>query len=501
MKFGLKTFNIMVYSLLAVLMCFVMLADFMHNVIVAEISLFILFIIFFIFIQKTILAPINSITDFAAGKRGDTDKSMFYEINLLAGRVYSAVSELNSRNAKTNLLLKKFFNNMHDGVLIHDMHGNIIDVNDTVLRMYAASNKEDMLHLTIPDISTQNNPIDKLDEIWKNVLGGVESRFEWEVKKLDGKTFWAEVYLTKIELESDVYILANIRDISEIKRQNTLIASIMDLQESMVFLSSDERIMICNNRFMEYFSFHDIQNANEHFHCIKGLFLDAELECKQPLCKFGRSMRKEHNKLICEHKDGQREIFLVSVNDLFFEEELYIVSLTDITSMELEKEILELKSSTDHLTSLKNRGYFDKTIQLEITKARQSGDNVSVIMFDIDKFKDINDMFGHQAGDDTLKFLADLVVKNTRKHDTVARYGGEEFIIIAPNIGLTSATELAEKIRRIIDESRFDGVPRFTCSFGVATWNREESETELLKRVDGALYAAKETGRNKVVAV
>lgn len=500
MKLSIKTFNIIVYSLTVIFVSVAVVTDAAHDLLLSQISIFILFILFFAFIQHTLLRPINSIIELASGKRKIIDKSIFSEVNLLGDKVVSAIEKLSSENARANELLQKFFNNMHDGVLIHDMQGNIVDVNDTTLKLYAAKDKEEMLRLTIPEVSTKNNPLDELGNIWQNVLIGKETKFEWEAKRLDGKSFWVEVYLTKVEYDKDTFVLANLRDITEAKRQRLLIELIMDLQEHIVFLASNEKILIANNSFINYFSFGSIDVANEHFGCIRGLFLDYELECEQPLCKFGRTMYKEAGKLVCVRQDGQKEVFLVSTNALFLDEELYIVSLTDITNMELEKEILELKSNIDHLTSLKNRGYFDKTLQLELSKAKQSGEEISVIMFDIDRFKNINDTFGHKVGDDTLKALADTVTKNTRKQDVVARYGGEEFIIIAPGIGLKAAINVAEKIRHIIDESSHDGVPHFTCSFGVATWNKEEGESSLLKRVDTALYAAKEGGRNMVMS-
>ncbi len=499
MKLSIKMFNIIIYSLTVVFVSIAAITDASDDLLLSQASIFVLFLLFFMFIQHTLLRPINSMIDFAAGKRNTIDKSIFSEVNLLGENVEKALSGLSAKNKRANELLQKFFNNMHDGVLIHDMQGHIIDANDTAIKMFGASEKNEMLRLTIPEISTDNNPISRLGDIWQNVLIGKEMKFEWEGKRLDDKSFWIEVYLTKVEHEEDTYILANLIDITEAKKQRVLIELIMDLQENIVFLASNEKIVIANNSFMNYFSFDSLESTNEHFHCIKGLFLDYELECEQPLCKFGRTMKKEANKLICVRQDGQREIFLIAVNTLFVDEELYIVSLTDITSMELEKEILELKSNIDHLTSLKNRGYFDKTLQLELAKSKQSGEDISVIMFDIDRFKNINDTLGHKVGDDALKVLAEIVTKNTRKQDVVARYGGEEFMIIAPGIGLKSAVAVAEKIRDIIDKSKHDGVPHFTCSFGVATWDKEESETTLLKRVDTALYAAKDGGRNMVV--
>lgn len=514
MKISIKTFNIILYSSVSVLLYCIMFVDFLHDIVVIEALFFILFIVFWVFIKYTILKPINNISNYASGKKIEMGDFAISELNSLKENVVGTLSKLDATNANlkelvekethkyqdANIFLQKLFNNMHDGVIIHDTDGNIIDANDTMLKMYSIPTKEDMKKFKIADFSTTNNPLEHLPQVWDEVLNGNGQTFEWEALSFDKKVFFVEVFLTKVELDSKTYILANISDITKNKKRNMLIESIINLQDNIVFLASNEEILITNKSFLSYFVFENTEAANRHFHCIKGLFLDVPLECNEPLCKFGRKMLKEQNKLICEMQNGQKEIFLISTNEVFVDEEQYIVSLTNITDMELEKEALEIKSSVDHLTSLKNRGSFDKILEFEINKARQTKEELSLIMFDIDKFKNINDTFGHQVGDDTLKLLAQIVTKHTRKKDTVARYGGEEFAIIAPGIWLDAAIGLAEKIRQIIDSTRTEGLPHFTCSFGVVTLGDEKVSSELIKRADDALYEAKETGRNRVVS-
>jgi diguanylate cyclase (GGDEF)-like protein/PAS domain S-box-containing protein len=487
--------------------------EFLHSVAIIESLFFILFIIFWVFIKYEILEPIDNISSYASGTKVEMGKFFISELDSLKTNVVDTLSKLDATNANlkelvaeetrkyqdANIFLQKLFNNMHDSVLIHDIDGNVIEANDTALKMFGASSQEEIKRFKIVDFSTANNPIAQLPRVWSEVLDGYKQTFEWEALSIDKKVFFVEVFLTKVELNSKDYILANISDITKNKKRNMLIESIINLQDNIVFLASNKEILITNTSFLRYFIFEDTEAANKHFHCIKGLFLDVPLECKEPLCKFGRKMLKEQNKLICELQNGQKEIFLISTNEVFVDEEQYIVSLTNITDMELEKEALEIKSSIDHLTSLKNRGSFDKILEFEINKSRQTKEELSLIMFDIDKFKDINDTFGHQLGDDTLKLLAQIVTAHTRKKDTVARYGGEEFAIIAPSIAIDSAMGLAEKIRRMIDSTKVEGLPHFTCSFGVATLGEDETISELIKRTDDALYAAKEAGRNKVV--
>lgn len=121
-------------------------------------------------------------------------------------------------------------------------------------------------------------------------------------------------------------------------------------------------------------------------------------------------------------------------------------------------------------------------------------------MFDIDHFKQVNDNYGHDVGDEVLKGLVELVRQQMRRADLLARWGGEEFMIMAAETPCTGALELAEKLRRRVAAESFEQVGKVTISLGVAAYHRQEPLKNLLKRVDDALYQAKEQGRNRVVA-
>ena len=119
-------------------------------------------------------------------------------------------------------------------------------------------------------------------------------------------------------------------------------------------------------------------------------------------------------------------------------------------------------------------------------------------MLDIDKFKNFNDTYGHQKGDEILKDLSKIISKNTRQTDTFARWGGEEFVKILPNASLQDAKAVAEGLRKIIQEYTFSDDLKVTCSFGVSEFRDDDTKESVMKRADEALYIAKENGRNKV---
>lgn len=154
---------------------------------------------------------------------------------------------------------------------------------------------------------------------------------------------------------------------------------------------------------------------------------------------------------------------------------------------------------TDSLTHIYNRLHFAHFLDAQIDRVKRYGGKFSIIFFDLDKFKEVNDNYGHLAGDSLLEQVAELVSNVNRKADIFARYGGEEFIILTPETDLNGASIHAEHLRLDIENFRFNTVGHITSSFGVAEFNAEKDNREdLLARADKALYRAKEHGRNRV---
>ncbi|HIE59298.1 MAG TPA: GGDEF domain-containing protein [Hydrogenothermaceae bacterium] len=150
------------------------------------------------------------------------------------------------------------------------------------------------------------------------------------------------------------------------------------------------------------------------------------------------------------------------------------------------------------LTGLFNKGKFNKVLKKEVERAKRYKRPLSLIIFDIDHFKRINDTYGHKVGDEVLKELAKIIKSVIRKADFVARWGGEEFVILAPETDLDGALNLAEKLRQTVEKHQFPTVKNVTISLGVAQYIDGETPEEFIIRADMALYKAKENGRNRV---
>lgn len=161
--------------------------------------------------------------------------------------------------------------------------------------------------------------------------------------------------------------------------------------------------------------------------------------------------------------------------------------------------LLQLRKTadTDGLTGIANRRIFDETIAREMARAVRSGEELSLVMMDIDHFKRLNDTYGHQVGDDVLRRVARAIAESTRAYDIAARYGGEEFAIVLPRTPHGDAAMVAERLRLAAVQS--GGDPAVTLSAGVATFPRDAGDAEsLLARADEALYASKRDGRDRL---
>ena len=194
------------------------------------------------------------------------------------------------------------------------------------------------------------------------------------------------------------------------------------------------------------------------------------------------------NSIGIERKWTDQEISLLRIVGEIF---------VSIFEREQAEAALERLSVTDHLTQIFNRLKFENVLEIEIQRARRHSRTFSLIMFDVDHFKKINDSFGHEAGDNVLRKLARIVSVHIRTIDVFARWGGEEFVILVLETHVEDSKSFAEKLRRDIESTSFYS-GSLTCSFGVTEYCKTDDASTIIKRADEALYEAKSNGRNLV---
>ncbi len=171
--------------------------------------------------------------------------------------------------------------------------------------------------------------------------------------------------------------------------------------------------------------------------------------------------------------------------------------------LKIAKQRYKEMSITDFLTEIYNRRHFMELFTLEFSRSRRYDFQLSLMIYDIDNFKSINDTYGHSVGDEVLRVLTRLIREEIRQHDVFARYGGEEFVLMLPQTSVDGAMSVAEKLRQKVAAYHFDSMDgkNITISIGVATYPSAEFDTseKLINAADNALYVAKRSGKNKVV--
>lgn len=198
-------------------------------------------------------------------------------------------------------------------------------------------------------------------------------------------------------------------------------------------------------------------------------------------------------------KNGQRywiEMIIYPKYNLQTKQKEYLSISHNIT----DKKLMDKLAHTDHLTNLANRKKIDKELEHSLYQVQRNSVEYVLLLIDIDYFKKVNDLYGHQVGDSVLVEIANILTKNTRKSDIVGRWGGEEFMIIASHTSLQSGLRLAQKINNAVAKHNFKIAGNKTVSIGLSVFSKEDTIESVIARTDSHLYQAKETGRNKVVS-
>lgn len=278
-----------------------------------------------------------------------------------------------------------------------------------------------------------------------------------------------------------------------IKKKSLEYKFILDLYENLVLVIDKNKIINANSKFLE---FYNIQNIDDNLEKIQ---LDKIFKYQNnTLCYEDINSNLNGNEISIINNNGTEKFFNIYIHKFEFDNK-YIVELIDITEYKNNTLQLEKKALYDQLTNTYNRHYFENKLQQEFEKIGNKKNSLSLIMFDIDHFKLINDKYGHNIGDESLIFLSNLIKNNIRVNDILCRWGGEEFMILSEK-SLEKTVIMAEYLKKNIDEQSMnsDKIPHFTCSFGVISLHGLNSIKEGIEKVDKLLYKSKREGRNKV---
>jgi two-component system, cell cycle response regulator len=292
----------------------------------------------------------------------------------------------------------------------------------------------------------------------------------------------------------------------EVYKQKVYFQSILDSQENIIIVTDKNEILEANLSFLMFFGYRNLSEFKKEHSDVVELSLDIpDYITGKDKSGWIDSILKGTcpQKLISFQPEGspRASVFSVNISMLSVESELYVVTFSDVTELEHKSRNFEQKASIDALTGIFNKNKFNEILAANMDVSERYGTDLSIIFFDIDHFKKINDTYGHQAGDYVLKEVSSIIKGIIRKSDFFARWGGEEFIILLPQINLENALYVAEKLRKGIMNYDFKEVKHLTCSFGVTKLCRIDTADKFVSRVDRALYKAKESGRNRVVGI
>jgi diguanylate cyclase (GGDEF)-like protein len=298
------------------------------------------------------------------------------------------------------------------------------------------------------------------------------------------------------------------RRTKEIASTQQLLQQIIDTDASFIVLADGRNIIYANKTILEFAGYSSIEEFREKHEYLSDMFEKVEnnssfIQTYNDGIHWIEYLRKEQDSQrlkIRINKDGERRYFRPYAKDIQTDDKvLYLVTFDEITNEYVKIKELEHMASTDVLTKLFNRSKLNDVLEKEMALSSTISSPLSIIFIDIDHFKQVNDTYGHDVGDKVLIDIANIISSSTRVGDIAARWGGEEFMITLQSTDAVHASILAEKLRIAVEEFTFAIVGNLTISLGVTEFMNNESEETLIKRVDKALYEAKDSGRNRVV--
>lgn len=291
---------------------------------------------------------------------------------------------------------------------------------------------------------------------------------------------------------------------SQVKEKTLELRSIIDSQQNLIVVIDDKKITNINKTFLEFVGVETIEHFEGKVSCICKLFL-GEFNCQnenEEETWLDVFEKLPDIKRVVQMADieGNERTFQVNVKPFIYNTKHYVVSFTDITELKNYTNKLKFQATHDNLTKLYNRQKLNDELNQEIVRFKRYGRAFSLIMFDIDDFKVINDTFGHDVGDEVLIDIAKIVKEHTRQTDIVSRWGGEEFMILSPETNIDNCEAVAQNIRKQIQSYQFKNVNKtITISVGITQFDETLDKDEVIKQADIALYKAKQNGKDQVV--
>ena len=431
---------------------------------------------------------------------------VWFLANVALGRQASLVSRLQASESR----FRSIFNNVNDGILIHDLvEDKIVDTNPRMRRLFGCSRSQ-VTNLGIKELSA-DDPAENLEVARHHIAkarDGEPSRFEWKVRRPGGGSFWAEVTIRTAEIDGKAYAIMVIRDISEQKaslERLRLAAAVFDSTRDGIVITDESPVIISANpaycRSTGY-PLNELEGQDPAFIRANGNQEDSTPQMWRILKELGYWEGDIKVRIRTgEVRDQRLKVTAVSGNGNGPTH--YVGVYSDITDLRQVQKKLEDLAYYDPLTRLPNRLLFHSRIESAIERARTSGQKLAVVYLDLDNFKNVNDSFGHPLGDDLLIAVTRRLQSHVNDRGLLAHLGGDEFALLVEN--LEDPDELTRFSESLLErlESPFDlgnsNTVYMSASAGISSYPQHaRSPVEMIQYAHAAMYLAKKLGRHQV---
>lgn len=387
--------------------------------------------------------------------------------------------------------------------MVNAQDARIIDVNDTFCNMVGYS-REELLSMCISDLEAAESPEETAAHIRKVIATG-HDLFETRHRHKDGHFVELEVSVSYAGIRGGV-IFVFVRDISERKRQEAeleLAALVFNASTASIMVADANGLIVSiNPAFMQTTGYepHEVIGRNPRLLSSGRQSREFYQNMWQTLEKTGHWEGEWWNR----RKDGElyaEQVSLNTVRDKDGSVHRYVKISSDVTEKKRLDDLIWRQANYDSVTNLPNRHLFLDRLAQEIKKCRRAKESLALLFIDLDRFKEVNDEFGHAVGDQLLVEVSRRINDCIRSSDTVARLGGDEFTVILADLARTSRIEtVARNITNVLAQPfHFDGIEAsISGSIGIAIYPVDASDiNELIKKADEAMYAAKNSGGNR----
>lgn len=438
---------------------------------------------------------------------------------------------LNTENLEEKENLQRVFNTTPDAAVIFRAEdGSIIDVN-AGFQLLTGYTRAELIGNTVININFWKNQSDR-DQFKTEVLeNGVCENQEFVFLRKDGSELFGSISAKTITMQSETRIISMIHDITNRKQADEALRESEALYRSILNSSPDDITITDASGFIQvispaakkmfgygpdyegYVGSHVLENIipEDRERAVKSIegLLENGIGGTREYKVFRRDkviFDIEVNSGIIRGVDGKPEKMVFVIRDIT-ERKLADEKIQRLVhQLELEKKTAQRNANTDSLTGLSNRRYFDESFAIEFQRMTRSGEPLSLLMLDVDRFKNFNDHYGHLAGDNCLRQIGTTLTNNvTRVTDIVSRYGGEEFVVVLVDTDKEGAVHVAERIRMAVEALAIphldsDVADVVTVTIGVVTVypSNMMSTDQVIVMADDALYHAKDEGRNRI---